>query len=105
MNYLKLLWDLAVLKRNEKKNPAQIRVLQEKKLRKLLHFAYENSPYYRDTFAQAGITEKELNTAPLSAFPTLDKAGLLSNFDRLITVKDLSQEDLRRFDAEQIAGF
>ncbi|MDE7244144.1 MAG: phenylacetate--CoA ligase family protein [Oscillospiraceae bacterium] len=103
MNYLKLLWDLAALKRNEKKNPAQIRVLQEKKLRKLLRFAYEHSPYYRDTFAQAGITEKELDTAPLSAFPTLDKAELLSNFDRLITVKDLTQEALRRFDAEAAA--
>ncbi len=103
MNYLKLLWDLALLKRNEKKSPAQVRALQEKKLRKLLRFAYQYSPYYRDAFAQAGITEKELGTAPLSAFPTLDKAGLLANFDRLITVSDLTQEDLRRFDGSEAA--
>ncbi len=103
MNYLKLLWDLALLKRNEKKSPAQVRALQEKKLRKLLRFAYEYSPYYRDAFAQAGITEAELDTAPLSAFPTLDKTGLLANFDRLITVSDLTQEDLRRFDAQEAA--
>ncbi len=103
MNYLKLLYDLAVLKRNEKKNHAQIRILQEKKLRKLLRFAYRHSAYYRDAFTQAGISEKELDTAPLSAFPTLDKAGLLSNFDRLITVDDLTQDALRRFDAESAA--
>ncbi len=103
MNYLKLLWDLALLKRNEKKSPAQVQALQEKKLRKLLRFAYEYSPYYRDAFAQAGITEKELDTAPISNFPTLDKAGLLANFDRLITVSDLTQEDLRRFDGSEAA--
>ena len=103
MNYLKLLCDLTVLKRNEKKNPAQIRILQEKKLRKLLRFAYKHSPYYRDAFTQAGISERELDTAPLTAFPTLDKTELLSNFDRLITVDDLNQEALRRFDAESAA--
>jgi len=103
LNYLKLLWELALLKRNEKKSAAQVQALQEKKLRRLLRFAYEYSPYYRDAFAQAGIAEKGLDTAPLSFFPTLDKAGLLSNFDRLITVSDLTQEDLRRFDAEETA--
>ena len=103
MNYLKLLCDLTVLKRNEKKNPAQIRILQEKKLRKLLRFAYKHSPYYRDAFTQAGISERELDTAPLTAFPTLDKTELLSNFDRLITVDDLNQDALRRFDAESAA--
>jgi len=103
VNYLKLLWDLALLKRNEKKSPAQVRALQEKKLRKILRFAYENSSYYRDAFAQAGITEQDLDTTPLSAFPTLDKTGLLTDFDRLITVPSLTQEDLRRFDAEEAA--
>lgn len=103
MNYLKLLWDLALLKRNEKKSPAQVRALQEKKLRKILRFAYENSSYYRDAFAQARITEQDLDTTPLSAFPTLDKTGLLTDFDRLITVPSLTQEDLRRFDAEEAA--
>lgn len=101
MNYLKLLWDLAALKGNEKKDPFQIQALQEKKLRKLLRYAYKYSPYYRDAFTQAGITEKELDTAPLSAFPTLDKAGLIGSFDRLITISNLTQEELRRFDAEE----
>ena len=44
-----------------------------------------------------------VRAAPLSAFPTLDKATLLERFDSLITVPDVTQAELRRFDAEQAA--
>ena len=101
MNYFNLLRELSVLKGNEKKTAAQIRALQEKKLRTLLKYAYEHSDYYRETFAAAGVTAETVNTLPLSAFPTTDKAALLKNFDKLITVSDLTQEELRRFDAEE----
>lgn len=43
MNYFNLLRELSVLKGNEKKTAAQIRALQEKKLRTLLKYAYEHS--------------------------------------------------------------
>ncbi len=104
MNYFNLLRELSVLKGNEKKTAAQIRALQEKKLRTLLKYAYEHSDYYRETFAAAGVTAETVNTLPLSAFPTTDKAALLKNFDKLITVSDLTQEELRRFDAEEQLG-
>ena len=93
MNYFNLLRELSVLKGNEKKTAAQIRALQEKKLRTLLKYAYEHSDYYRETFAAAGVTAETVNTLPLSAFPTTDKAALLKNFDKLITVSDLTQEE------------
>lgn len=99
MNIPKTLWDLYGLKRNEGLSPARLRALQQKKLRQLLHYAWDRSPYYRETFEQAGITEEKLDTAPLSAFPTTGKAALLENFDRLVTVPDLKQAELRRFDA------
>lgn len=101
MNYLKLLWDLYSLKRNEGKTYAQIQNLQEKKLREMLKFAYGNSAYYRKTFEAAGINEDRIGATPLSAFPTLSKAELLQNFDELITVSDLTQEEMRQFDAEE----
>ncbi len=94
MNYAKLLFDLAALKRNERKPPAKLRALQEKKLRSLLVYANEHSPYYREAFR-----ELDVKTAPLEAFPTLDKTTLLERFDELITVPGLTQEALRRFDA------
>ena len=102
MNYLKLLWELYSLKRNEKKSRKEIKELQEKKLREMLTFAFEQSDYYQKTFYAAGITKDNIATAPLRQFPTLSKADLLTHFDELVTVPDLTQEEMRRFDAEEV---
>lgn len=99
MNCFSLLWELANLKQNEKKTAAQIHQLQESRLRELLAYAYMHSAYYRDAFQKAGISGEDLQTTPLSAFPTLDKTVLLERFDDLITVPDVTQEELRQFDA------
>lgn len=101
MNYLRLLWKLYQSKRNTTKTREQILAIQEKKLRKMLHFAYENSKFYRRTFEAAGITVEKLDTLPLSSFPAIDKSILLKHFDELITVSNLKQEELRQFDAEE----
>lgn len=100
MNYAKVLLDLYGLKRNEKKSVEQMKQIQEKKLRRLLHFAWEHSDFYKKSFERAGIKEEQLSTLPLSAFPTIDKNILMEHFDELVTVPDLNQEELRRFDAE-----
>lgn len=101
MNCIKTLFDLWELKRNEKKTPEEISVLQKQKLRRLLHYAYETSPYYRDSFEKAGITSDKIGNTPLSKFPVIDKSVLLSQFDRLVTVPDLKQEEIRRFDEQE----
>lgn len=98
MNYLKVLFDLYNAKRNVKKSTAQIKKLQRKKLRKMLKFAYEHSAYYRRMFNVSGITAKNINAVPLEEFPTIDKQTLLSHFDEIVTVSDITQNDLRRFD-------
>lgn len=99
MNYLKTLMDLYRLKKNVKLNPEKMRSLQDVSLRKLLRFAWEHSAYYRTAFQKAGITEEQLDTLPLSCFPTIDKQAFFKHFDELVTVPDLKQEDLRKFDA------
>lgn len=101
MKNLKLLWNLYRLKRNTGKTPDQIRMLQEKKLRSMIKFAYEHSAYYRRTFEDACITAGTIDTAPLSAFPVIDKAAVLKHFDELVTVSDLTQAEIRKFDAEK----
>ncbi len=101
MNYLKMLTRLYRLKQNQKKTPEQIKNLQQQKLRSLLRYAYEHSAYYRSTFESAGITAENIDEMPLSAFPSIDKQQLLTNFDELVTVDDLRQDELRRFDAEE----
>lgn len=103
MNYLKILTDLYRLKKNMKLSAEKLRSLQNGKLRKLLRFAWEHSSYYRAVFERAGITEEQLDTLPLSCFPTIDKQALLEHFDELVTVPDLKQENLREFDAGEAA--
>lgn len=100
MNYLKTLKDLVVFMKNTRFSETQMKDLQNRKLRTLLHFAWEHSAFYRRTFEKAGITEEQLDSLPLSAFPSMDKRVLMEHFDELITVQDLRQEDLRKFDAE-----
>ena len=103
MNYLKTLTDLYRLKKNMKLSAEKMCSLQNGKLRKLLRFAWEHSAYYRAVFERAGITEEQLDTLPLSCFPTIDKQALLEHFDELVTVPDLKQENLREFDAGEAA--
>ena len=100
MNYLKLLFDLYLLKNNIKKSPEQIKKMQERKLRKILEYAYRNSVYYRRKFEACGIMENNISNVPLERFPTTNKKQLLENFDELVTVPDLKQDELRRFDEE-----
>ena len=103
MNYLKTLTDLYRLKKNVKLSADKMRSLQDRKLRKLLRYAWNHSAYYRTAFECAGITEEQLDTLPLSCFPTIDKQALLEHFDELVTVPDLKQENLREFDAREAA--
>ena len=100
MEYLKLLSELWQLKKNEKKARKDIIEIRDKKLRRILLYAYDHSSYYRKAFEQAGLDRNLIQTAPLSAFPVIDKTILLEHFDEIITVDDVSQEALRRFDSE-----
>ncbi|MDE6844414.1 MAG: phenylacetate--CoA ligase family protein, partial [Lachnospiraceae bacterium] len=72
--------------------------LQEKKLRKLLRYAYHNSAYYHRTFTQAGISEKNIDRISLKQFPVINKDLLMQNYDELVTDPEVRQEELRKFD-------
>jgi len=76
VNYIKVLFDLYRLKQNTKMSAGQMKQLQDRKLKELLRFAWEKSKYYRNAFNNAGITEEQLDTLPLSAFPTIDQKAL-----------------------------
>lgn len=101
MNYFRLLLRLYVLKRNTQKTVNQIKNLQQKKLRKILKFAYINSEYYHKTFSNKGINLNNIKTFPIGEFPTIDKSVLIKNFDSIVTSKELCQEELRNFDCAE----
>ena len=101
MNYFRLLCNLFKLKSNVGKTKVQIKKMQSEKLRTLLHYAYDHSAYYRQSFEQAGINKDELQKRPLTAFPTIDKSILMEHFNELVTMQGLTQEELRKFDEEK----
>lgn len=101
MNYVKLLWKLHQLKNNTRKTKVQMKLLQQKKLYQMLHYAYDHSAYYRNAFLQCGINKSLIDTTPITEFPVIDKQRLIDNFDALITVNDVTQDELRRFDESE----
>ena len=69
----------------------QFVVWQGAQLRSLLGFAATRSPFYRRRFA--GLP---LDTMPLDALPTLDKATLMEHWDRIVTAPELRLADVER---------
>ncbi len=97
MKYIKLIWSFFKIRRNTKKSRKQIKKLQEEKLRELLLYTFDHSKYYRETFEKAGITREQIPMRPLSDFPTIDKTLFMEHFNKLVTVDNLCQEQLRSF--------
>ena len=64
LNRMRVKLLAAVLNVLNKKTPAsrqEMLQLREKRLRKLLRYAYAHSPYYRESFSKAGITEQNID--------------------------------------------
>lgn len=100
MTFTELVFKLSAAKLNMKLPRKVIQSRQQKKLREMLLFAYKHSPYYHSAFKEAGINSRNISYVPIERFPVMDKNTLLENFDRIITVRDITQEKLRRFDTE-----
>lgn len=100
MNYIAILFHLFWLKKNEKKSRSEILKLQKKKLQKLLEYVYDNSPYYHKKFLEAGIDSDNITQITLSELPVIHKEQLMEHFDELVTVPDIKQQDMMRFDEE-----
>ncbi len=71
---------------------SKIKAKHELRLRSLLAFAVERSPYYRRRFAGIDVAR-----CALSDLPTLTKPEMMENFDELVTDRRLKKADLGRF--------
>ena len=71
---------------------AQLRAVQERRLRKLLRFAAGRSPFYRDR-----LRGLDLDRCPLTAVPPTNKSELMADFDRVVTDPAVRRADLERF--------
>ncbi len=60
-----------------------IKELRTKRLRSLLNFAKQASPWYKETLA--GLAVDEFTEADLERVPPLDKKTLMANWDKIVT--------------------
>ena len=65
--------------------------LQRRRLRELVRFAKENSPYYRDLFASVG------NEFRLEDLPATNKPQMMANFDRVLTDPGITMRKIEEF--------
>ncbi len=87
----RMLKYLRILEETQWWSPGQLRELQNEKLRALIKHAYENVPYYRRTFEERGLSDKDIQTvADLPKLPILTKDDIRQNFD------DLKAKDFKK---------
>ena len=73
-------------------DPQVIQRRQDRRLRRLLRFAFEWSPFYRER-----LSGFDLETVTLAELPTVTKAEVMANFDRVVTDRSIRLEPLEGF--------
>jgi len=82
---------------HERQSRHCIQKLQEKKLTRLLHYAYTHSPFYHTLYADHGITDQTIRSTPLHHLPSVDKQMIMDHFDDVLTTKDCTKQHLLQF--------
>jgi len=83
--------------KNLKKTREEILDIREKKFRKMLKFAFSNSKFYHELYKSKGIREKDLDSIDIKKIPSVNKKILMDNFDDLITVNDVTKDELQDY--------
>jgi len=68
----------------------QLKQRQEAKLRRLLHHAFDNVPFYREKFEQAGLKSEDIQTIEdLPKLPVVTKEEIRANFPHRVTAGNI----------------
>lgn len=94
MGIINLISGLIESNKNLKKTREEILEIREKKFRKMLKFAYNNSKFYHELYKSNGITENDLDTIGIEKIPIIDKKILMDNFDDVVTKNDVKKDEL-----------
>lgn len=76
---------LAFLRRSEFWSKRKLEAFQLKELKRVVSFAYDRIPYYRERFDAAHITPRDIQTlADIKKLPTLTRADIKANYEKLL---------------------
>ncbi len=77
---LRTAYDFAKIVRNPWKPPEELRKIQEKMMRTIVHFAYYNTRFYKEKFKKAGISPSDIRTAEdMEKIPVTTKDEIRKN--------------------------
>src|SRR5262245_5823012 len=83
---------IAGAKQRYRISPDELRACQLQRLRELVRFAHEHSPFYRRHYAAI-----DLNRFELTELPPVNKRLIQANFDEVVTDPRLRLQDVKRF--------
>ena len=85
-NYLRAFYYLQAMNRRAFWDHRKLRKYQNKKLRKIIMYAYANSPFYHRKFKQTEIRPEEIRTIEdLNKLPIIRKDELIKNLDDVVS--------------------
>lgn len=85
MKKIGLIKALALTGKADKMNPSERKALQQKRLRELVSYAKENSPYFSKLYNNIG------EDFSLSELPVTNKKALMENFDSWLTDRSITR--------------
>lgn len=87
-HWFRIYHHLKWLQRTQWKSPAELRELQEKRLRAIIFHAYYNIPFYHKKFKDAGITPNDIKTIEdLKKIPVTTKDEIKAHWREIINPK------------------
>ena len=91
MKKISLMKAMALTRRAERMTFEERAALQQSRLRELVAYVKENSPYFAEAY-------KDLDAgAPLSELPVTSKAEMMAHFDSWLTDRSITKEKVDRF--------
>ena len=97
---LNLLPKIYSLKRSEQLTFEQIKILQKKRLHKLLRHILMKSKFYKNYYQKYGVTLDTIENVELKDLPPLTKKIMMDNYDDLVCDPLLKKEELEPFVAD-----
>ena len=74
--------------------------IQERKFRRIVRYAFDHSPFYRELYKSEGITRVDLKTIPFDKLPSITKDMVMEHFDDVSTDSDVIKSEVLDFLAQ-----
>lgn len=95
---------LISLKESEKWTEKQIREYKEANLKKILEYAYNHTPFYKNSFDRHGVKPSDFNKLEdIEKFPVLTKEEVRENWKKMVS-DEFSEKDLIRYHTSGSTG-